>query len=206
MDVNKRIQQLQSYDAKMFEIEMYSQYAVLIPLIQKEQEIHILFEVRSQHLKSQPGEICFPGGRVEQTDINYKQAAIRETSEELGINQADIKDVFQLDYHMDSFRKRIVFPFAGYIEANQFQPNCGEVKEIFTVPISHFLTVTPDCYTIDFQLAPESSFPFHLINGGKNYKWGQHQKEEYFYYYQNYVIWGLTASILNNFIRLLEKS
>lgn len=57
---------------------------MLIPLVEKDGELHLLFEVRAKHMESQPGEICFPGGHVEQGE-NPKDAALRETFEELGI-------------------------------------------------------------------------------------------------------------------------
>ena len=50
------------------------------------------------NLRRQPGEICFPGGKVEQDDVDQNQCAIRETSEELGIRESDIENVMPLDY------------------------------------------------------------------------------------------------------------
>ena len=41
------------------------QYAVLVPLVEREGKLHILYEVRSQDMRRQPGEVCFPGGRIE---------------------------------------------------------------------------------------------------------------------------------------------
>lgn len=48
---------------KRIEQEKDKVSAVLIPLIKKNDGYHILFEVRSNKLSQQPGEICFPGGR-----------------------------------------------------------------------------------------------------------------------------------------------
>ena len=60
------------------------QYAVLVPLVEREGKLHILYEVRSQDMRRQPGEVCFPGGRIE-GDETPEACAIRETEEELGI-------------------------------------------------------------------------------------------------------------------------
>ena len=89
-------------------------YAVLLPLIEVENETHILFEVRSMSLRRQPGEICFPGGKIDPEDLDQKQCAIRETSEELGINEEDIVDVIPLDF-MLSTTNNIIYPFIGTI-------------------------------------------------------------------------------------------
>ena len=58
-------------------------YAVLIPLVQVDGEWHVLFEVRSLTMRKQPGDISFPGGRIDPTDASPMEAAIRETHEEL---------------------------------------------------------------------------------------------------------------------------
>ena len=59
--------------------------AVLLPIIDIDHQLHLLFQIRSRKLKWQPGDICFPGGRVELSDTNPEYTAKRETVEELGI-------------------------------------------------------------------------------------------------------------------------
>src|SRR5881394_4216391 len=83
--------------------ENFAKYAILLPLIQKEDGIHVLFEVRSLELRRQPGEICFPGGRIDLQDKDEKTAAIRETMEELGLKKEDITGVFPLDILLSPF-------------------------------------------------------------------------------------------------------
>ena len=56
--------------------EKETSFAVLIPLIKKEDGYHVLFEVRAKHLNKQPGEVCFPGGKVEPGESTY-EAAVR---------------------------------------------------------------------------------------------------------------------------------
>ena len=67
-----------------------TKYAVLLPLVKKEDGIHILFEERALTLNRQPGDICFPGGKVDFEDVNEEYTAIRETIEELGLKRDDI--------------------------------------------------------------------------------------------------------------------
>jgi peroxisomal coenzyme A diphosphatase NUDT7 len=185
--------------------ENYSKYAVLLPLIMKNDEIHILFEVRSLQLRRQPGEICFPGGRIDAQDKNEKSAAIRETVEELGINEAQITNVCPLNFLVSPFGM-IVYPFTGVITSEEtITPNPSEVEEIFSVPLSYFLQTEPKVYQVHFKAEPEDDFPFDLVIGGQNYNWRTRHMEEYFYLYNNRVIWGLTARIISHFIDIVTK-
>ncbi|WP_223595495.1 NUDIX hydrolase [Neobacillus bataviensis] len=184
--------------------EKFSRYAVMLPLIQKENGIHVLFEVRSQQLRRQPGEICFPGGRIDPGDFDEKAAAIRETKEELGIAGENICEVFPLDFMVSPFGM-MVFPFAGFItNPGSIQANPSEVGELFTVPLSFFIEKEPEIYRIEFKAEPEENFPFDLIVGGENYNWRTRGMEEYFYIYEDKVIWGLTARILAHFIEMIR--
>ncbi|HQE65663.1 MAG TPA: NUDIX domain-containing protein [Bacillota bacterium] len=62
--------------------EVYLEFSVLVPIIKTGSEFSLLFEVRSEKLAKQPNEICFPGGKIESFE-NARQAALRETTEEL---------------------------------------------------------------------------------------------------------------------------
>ena len=64
-------------------------YAVLCPLVERPDGLHLLFEVRSAALHRQPGEVCFPGGRMEAGETP-EQCALRETEEELAIPRQEV--------------------------------------------------------------------------------------------------------------------
>lgn len=178
--------------------------SVLLPLLEKNGETHVLFEVRGKMLRSQPGEICFPGGGVEEQDKTEADTAIRETCEELGLNRNQIKMVAPLDFLVTPFRG-VIYPYVGIIlEPESMKPNEFEVDEVFTVPLEHLLTQEPKFHPVHFEVKPDDSFPYHLIPKGKYYKWRTGQMPEYFYFYEKYVIWGLTARILTNFLSLLR--
>ncbi|TWT27106.1 CoA pyrophosphatase [Planomicrobium sp. CPCC 101110] len=184
--------------------EDFSKYAILLPLIEKEGDIHILFEIRSHKLRRQPGEICFPGGRIDAQDKSERDTALRETTEELGIKREDIFDVFPLDYIVSPFGM-MVYTYAGFIDpAVQFKPNPPEVDSLFTVPLAFFLEIKPKIYRINFDVQPEESFPYNLIAGGENYNWRTRTLDEYFYIYEDKVIWGLTARILSHFVEIIR--
>jgi coenzyme A diphosphatase NUDT7 len=184
--------------------ESFSKYAVMLPLIQKNDGLYVLFETRSLDLRRQPGEICFPGGKIDSKDQDEKSAAIRETCEELGIEREKILDVYPLDFMISPFGM-MVYPFVGLIDSQViFQPNPTEVGDLFTVPLTYFLNTLPDIYHINFKVEPEENFPFDLIIGGENYNWRTRELEEYFYKYEEKAIWGLTAKILSHFVELIK--
>ncbi|MDQ1145516.1 coenzyme A diphosphatase NUDT7 [Bacillus sp. SORGH_AS 510] len=204
MNLENILRKLTNHTPTILGSEKFSKFAIMLPLLQKENEIHVLFEVRSLELRRQPGEICFPGGKIDSQDINEQGAAIRETVEELGISREAIKNIFPLDYMISPYGM-IVYPFVGFItEPNKVKPNPSEVGEIFTVPLSFFVNHPPNIYKINFKAEPEENFPYDLIAGGKNYNWRTRDLEEYFYHYNDKVIWGLTAKILVHFIEMVR--
>lgn len=204
MDASNIIGKIKNHKPSILGEENFRKYAVLLPLIEIEEETHILFEVRSMNLRSQPGDICFPGGKVDKEDKNTRHTAIRETSEELGIPEIDIYDVFPLDYMVSDFG-RMIYPYVGRIkDIKKIMPNKDEVEEVFSVPLSFFLKTNPKKYKVNFEVMPEDNFPYDLIMGGENYDWRTHQLDELFFKYNGRVIWGLTAKILTHFISLIR--
>ncbi|MBS8264214.1 CoA pyrophosphatase [Mesobacillus boroniphilus] len=204
MNINQISNNLLGRTPSILGHEQFIKFAVLLPLVEVNDEVHILFEVRSLTMRRQPGEVCFPGGKIEKGEDPQK-AAVRETSEELGIKESEIIDVFPLDYMVSAFGT-IIYPFAGRIsDLNAIIPNEAEVGEVFTVPLSFFKKNQPDSYKINFQVEPEDGFPFDLIIGGENYNWQTRSMDEYFYRSNGKVIWGLTARVLTHFIELMEQ-
>jgi peroxisomal coenzyme A diphosphatase NUDT7 len=204
MELESVLGKIKNHTPTILGSEKYSKYAVMVPLIEKEDGIHVLFEVRSLELRRQPGEICFPGGRIDDEDKDEKSAAIRETAEELGIDKQNIINVFPLDFMISPFGM-MIYPYVGLISnPENIQPNPTEVGEIFTVPLTYFINKEPKIYHVNFKVEPEENFPFNLVIGGENYNWRTRAIDEYFYIYEEKVIWGLTATILAHFIELLR--
>lgn len=205
MQINHLMNQIKNRQPDIFGKDKMRKSAVLIPLIEKDGQIHILFEVRSMKLRSQPGDICFPGGRIDPTDDSPKHCAIRETCEELGIDGNHIKDLAPLDYIVSDMG-RIIYPYVGKIvNAKKIKINTAEVEEVFTVPLQFFLENKPEVFKVHFKAIPEENFPFDLIVGGKNYKWSMPHVDELFYQYEGRVIWGLTAKILAHLIDIITN-
>lgn len=179
--------------------------AVMIPLVKVEGEWHILFEVRSLKMRKQPGDISFPGGRIDATDASPMAAALRETHEELGIdpNTVDVLGPISPYIASPSF---VVYPFVAAIDYQKIirSYNKDEVEEVFTIPLKWLKTYEPYMHTVSFETVPPTDFPFEKIMNGEQYQWHAHSLEEWFYEYEGYTVWGLTARILRHFMMLLK--
>lgn len=179
--------------------------AVLLPIVYKEGKPFILFEKRSLGLQHQPGEICFPGGKIEESDKNPKETAFRETCEEIGVLPKDIDYIGALDVLFSPFDV-VIYPYVGVIKKNIFSIDQDEVQEIFSVPLDFFLENEPEIYYLKTTVIFENEdFPFHLIPKGRNYPWRFGQHPVLFYRYKDRIIWGMTARILNNFIQIAKN-
>lgn len=179
--------------------------AVLIPLVQVAGEWHVLFEVRSFTMRKQPGDISFPGGKIDATDSTPWAAALRETQEELGVDPETVKLVQQLSPYVAS-PSFVVYPFVAIIDYDEIihSYNKDEVEEVFTVPIQWLLDYEPYMHMVSVDPTPSSDFPFEKIMNGTEYQWRTRSIEEWFFDYEKYTIWGLTARILKHFIDILK--
>jgi len=205
MRVESILEKMKNRTPSILGQEKSRRFAILLPLIQTENGIEVLFEVRAYHMRSQPGDVCFPGGKIDSSDENARASAIRETTEELGIEAENIQNVLPLDYIVSDYGSTI-FPFVGELtNIDDMQLNEAEVAEVFTVPLTYFLETEPDIYYVRFEAVPEKDFPFELIQGGKNYDWRPRELKEYFYEYEGKVIWGLTARMIHHFAKSLLK-
>lgn len=181
-------------------------FAVLLPLIFIKDQLHILFEVRSYDLESQPGEVCFPGGKMEHSE-HPSNTALRETMEELNLSQHQIKIIGELPPYTTPFQFAI-FPYCGVLQNLRFsdiQYATDEVDSLFTVPLSYLMSQKPEEYTLTFDMKMDSQFPYHLIPNGEKYGWRTGTYKVLFYYYKNYVIWGMTAKMLHFFLQSLHN-
>lgn len=178
--------------------------SVLIPLVKKDNSYFILFQLRSKTMKHQPGEICFPGGKIEDNELPL-EACLRETYEEIGIKEDDINIISPLDIYV-SHANLIIHPFLGLIkDMNNLNINKSEVDHVFLVPLKYLLDYDVTCYTNDVKIIPSDDFPYHKIPHKENYKFAKGDYPVWFYEYKNYVIWGITARILENFLEFIKS-
>ncbi|XP_004690221.1 PREDICTED: peroxisomal coenzyme A diphosphatase NUDT7 [Condylura cristata] len=116
-----------------------NKYAILIPLLAKDGILHLLFTLRSEKLRRSPGEVCFPGGKHEPTDVDDVATALREAQEEVGLCPQQVEVACHLvPYVID--KDTMIIPVVGFLDHNfQAQPNPDEVKTVFLVPLEYFL-------------------------------------------------------------------
>lgn len=185
-------------------ITNYSPSAVMLLLFPINNELHLLFTKRAEHLMHQPGDISFPGGRKENDEI-LLETALRETQEELGISPKDITVLGSIDFMLTA-AGIIIMPFIGFvpnIKIEQIHFSTDEVAEIFTVPISFFKETEPEIHYLYLSPFTKEDFPYERIHGGKNYPFATPKIPELFYQYQQYTIWGITAQITHHAMQLL---
>ncbi|WP_029321862.1 NUDIX hydrolase [Butyrivibrio sp. AE3004] len=196
--------------------------AVVIPLLEISGEFHILFEQRSKNLGFQPGEVCFPGGRIEANETP-KAAAIRELCEELLLapakvtNNSNVNDSFTCN--CDTLPRleiltdltplmgptgALVFPYVGLLKNYEMTFSPSEVEKVFTYPISFFKNNPAVRYNMQKKTIPPENFPYEKVTGGKNtYPWHTQHYDMWIYEKAEPVIWGFTGRLLHSFIELI---
>ncbi len=172
-------------------------YAVFIPIIEVEGKDHILLEVRSQHI-AQPGEVSFPGGRVEAGE-DFKDAAIRETMEELCLDISDIEYYGYSSMILNSSYRHIKAYYGRINKSIEDIRFNEEVESVFAVDIDYLIKNAPIMYRTPYKMDFPEDFPFDKIPKGKDYEFVTGFNEIFFYDTEP-VIWGLTAKLLKNFI------
>ncbi|WP_160677833.1 CoA pyrophosphatase [Clostridium sp. C8-1-8] len=200
MDFNNFKQLFSNHRAKP--LGQYKESSVLIPIYKEDDELFLIFEKRALTLRSQPGDICFPGGRVEFGE-DKKAAAIRETVEELNVAIEDIEYYGAMDFFISPYGA-IIYPFVAELKRYPSNPSSEEVDHIFKVPISYFINNSPIKHQIEVVPKIGEDFPFDLIQGGKGYNFAKGKMDQYFYKYNEYVIWGFTARIVKEFLDFIK--
>lgn len=186
-------------------MDVTHKYSVLIPIVQIDNRLEILYELRSKDMASQPGEISFPGGGVEEGE-SYEDAAIRETMEELNIKRENINLVGELDFFV-SYSNLTIHCFLGIIsgiDVDKIVASKDEVDHIFTVPLDFFIGNEPDVYYLNLRTDISEEFPYNLIPNGRDYKWREGKHKVMFYHYNDYIIWGFTAKMTKRFIDIIN--
>ncbi|MCC6094528.1 MAG: CoA pyrophosphatase [Eubacterium sp.] len=180
------------------EYAMTQTAAVLIPILEVDGELQLLFEIRAASLHAQPGEICFPGGRLEAGE-NPVQAARRETVEELLVEEHQIEMIGQMDGVMGPAGAP-VWPVAGFLHDYKNTWSADEVDHTILVPLGWFQKNKPETYEAQVITKPAEDFPFDLIPGGRDYPWRRKKHLVYFYRTPAGIIWGMTGHVVASFI------
>lgn len=144
--------------------------AVLIAIQEGPHGPSVLLTKRSSQLKHHPGQIAFPGGKVDPQDANVTETALREAYEEVGLPSDHVTIIGALPYHetVTGFK---VTPIVATIDRHfDIVPEAGEVEEVFTVPLAHVLNT--DNYIIEGRLWRGQTRHFFTVPYGPYYIWG----------------------------------
>jgi 8-oxo-dGTP pyrophosphatase MutT (NUDIX family) len=177
---------LSSRKRRVIEHPPFSHAAVLVPLFKKGNGCHLLFTKRSEQVKYHKGEISFPGGVVDEEDLELISTALREADEEIGLKKNDVQIIGILD-DIVTITEFIVTPIVGLFPyPYPFKVSEVEISELIEVPLSALLH--EECFS-----------EREIIRGG--------QKEiVYAYEYEKHIIWGATARILKQFLDLIPST
>ena len=149
---------------------------VLAPIVRKGDDWHLLLTKRSSALKHHPGQIAFPGGKQDETDTDVIAAALREAEEEIGLPRDNVEILGTLPAH-ETVTGFTVTPVFGLVRDDfQVIPEPGEVDEVFSVPLTHVLSVQN--YLVESR------------------RWRGTRRHYFTVPYGPYYIWGATARML----------
>lgn len=200
--MNHKIKQkVKAYEPQIFGKQERS--AVLLPLIQVENEWHVLYEVRSQ-VVSQAGDSSFPGGRVE-NDETYEEAAIRETMEELNLKRENITVYGEIDYIVSE--RMIIHCFVGElkdVDIEAIEPNV-EVEKVYTVSLKYLLENEPKYFAVHFNPTLEEDFIKNQADYEHEYKFENSQQRIPYYAIADHSLWGFTANLTERFIEIITE-
>ena len=201
MDINYIYTKIKNRESYINGWEDMKRASVIVPIVKVKDRLCILFEVRSRTLRKQPGDVCFPGGGIEVNETP-EEAALRETEEELGVKSIDI--IKELDV-LVRYNGLILHSFLGEVkDLSELNISKDEVESVFYVPIDELLKIKPIVAKSRLIAEKPEDFPYNLVVGGKNYKFLEGVYKSIFYKYENHVIWGITAAILENFINIIK--
>ncbi len=174
-------QRLSAYQRKKISRKEFpgsAQASVLIPLFSSQDGLSVILTVRTHEVETHKGQISFPGGMADSSDMDVVHTALRETNEELQIEEHTVEVLGLLDDHPTP-TKFVVTPVVGYMnERPRCVPNPSEVAEVLEVPLSLFM----DESNIRTELRELHGKKVNVLH----IQYGKHD------------IWGATAMMMKN--------
>lgn len=159
--------------------------AVLVPVVGGP-DPSLIFTLRTETLPSHKGQISFPGGSIDAGDASPVDAALRETSEEIGLDPAAVEVLGELDTFPTYVSGYVVTPVVGWLEElPQLTPNPAEVARVLVVPLS--------------DLTEEIRADPGFTHAGRTFPTEA-------WIWDGNVIWGVTARVLRGFLELLGRA
>lgn len=152
--------------------------AVLFPIVLRAEGCTVLLTQRTAHLRDHPGQISFPGGRVEKEDLSAIHTALRETEEEIGLSRDRIEVLGYLPEYRTGTGFQVTPVVALVQPPFELSPDPFEVAEVFEVPL-------------DFLLDTSNHKRHSLHHRGA-------LRHYYAMPYGDYFIWGATAGMIRS--------
>ena len=162
---------------KIAEVRPIRPAAVLVPIVDHA-EPTVLLTQRAQHLPDHPGQVSFPGGKIDKTDADPRASALREAEEEIGLDRTHVEPLGYLDLYMTTLGYRIVPVIARVKPGFVLSLNASEVDATFEVPLAY--------------LMDQNNVQRHSRD------WQGMTRHYYAFTFGERYIWGVTAGILRN--------
>lgn len=157
--------------------------AVLVTVMTHDETV--LLTKRSSALKNHPGQVAFPGGKVDEGDDGLVDAALREAEEEVGLDRGSVEVIGPLGPHVTVTGFNATPILAVMREPFTPVPEAGEVAEVFFAPLAH--VTDPSRFRIEGR------------------RWAGVRREYYAVPWGPYYIWGATARMLRGLADRLER-
>ena len=161
--------------------------AVLVPLLWKTDEWHLLFTRRTDTVQTHKGQVSFPGGQQDEEDVSPEATALREAWEEIGLQKDNVR-IFGRLRDVESSSDFSITPVVGQIlKPFDYQISTEEVSKVFSIPLA-------------------------WVADRKNYSIGEYRSNGRVYpgviYYDRYkgeLLWGISARITLDFLDILNQ-
>jgi len=161
---------------------------VLIPLVMRTDGLEMLFTRRTDTVLTHKGQISFPGGQREDSDVETIETALRESYEEIGLEPSRVTVLGQLDDVFTAVSSFVITPVVGLVEGgiDDLRPAPDEVKSLLVVPVDRLLD--PTVHAVETRSLGEQQYRIHYYTLGDD------------------VIWGATGRIVYQFLKAWEEA
>ncbi|MBL0090379.1 MAG: CoA pyrophosphatase [Ideonella sp.] len=161
--------------------------AVLIPLVMRDDGLHVLLTRRTDHLRDHAGQISFPGGRSEDHDGSAQATALRETEEEVGLHRRHVEVIGTLPIYR-TVTSYVVTPVVALVQPDfTLALDSFEVAEAFEVPLQFLMTP-----------AHHRRHAFEMLGQPRRFLSMPWVGQDPAGLPREYFIWGATAAMLRN--------
>lgn len=160
--------------------------AVLVPVFESDGEAAVILTKRPETMPSHQGEIAFPGGGVHpDVDATPRDAALRESEEEIGLSRAAVDIVAELDTIATYASRFTITPFVGMLTGVPLlEPHPSEVVAVLEIPLR--------------ELLDDAAY--------REEHWGSTDHVVAFFELPGETVWGATARILSRFLAHLTRT